>query len=152
VVASRLLKHVGDQFGGDRRPTLILLVLTRIGEEGDDGGNPFRAGNLTGVNHDTEFHECSVDLTATSVDDIDVILPHGLCDAHVGFTNSGFRDCGSSDGNTETVGDVRNVREWKTVSSTVWRRFLLVLDDWSLSGGCMRLGVQRNRAAKPPHR
>ena len=95
VVASRLLEHVGDQFGGDRRPTLVLFVLTRIGEEGDDGGNPFRAGDLTGVDHDAEFHERSVYLAATSVDDIDVILANRLCNAHVGFTNAGFRDCGS---------------------------------------------------------
>jgi len=108
VVASRLLKHVGDQFGGDRRPTFVFFVLARIGEEGDDGGYPFRAGDLTGVDHDTEFHESSVDLAAASVDDIDVILPDRLCDAHVGFTNPRLGDCGPGDGNTETVGDVRN--------------------------------------------
>ena len=106
MVASRLLKHIGDEFGGDRRPTLIFFVLARIGEEGDDGGNPLRTGNLTGVDHDTELHESGVDLAATSVDDVNVILADRLCDAYVGFTNTGFRDRGPGDGNTETVGDV----------------------------------------------
>ena len=109
VVAPRLLEHVGDQFRGDRRPTLVFFVLARIGEEGDDGGDPLRARNLTGVDHDTEFHERGVDLAAAGVDDINVILPDRLCDADVGFTNPGFRDCGPGDGNAETVGDVRNV-------------------------------------------
>jgi hypothetical protein len=109
VVAPRLLQHVGDQFGGDRRPTLIFLVLTRIGKERDDGGDPFRTGNLAGVDHDTELHESSVDLAAAGVDDINVILPDGLCDAHVRFPNTGFRDCGPGDGNAETVGDVRDM-------------------------------------------
>ena len=109
MVASRLLEHVGDEFGGDRRSTLILLVLTRVGEEGDDGGNPLCAGDLTGMDHDAKLHERSVYLATASVDDIDVILPDGLCDTNVGFADAGFRDCGSRDGDAETVGDVRIV-------------------------------------------
>ena len=109
MVASRLLEHIGDEFGGDRRPTLILLVLTRVGEERDDGGNSLCAGDLTSVNHDAELHERGVDLAAAGVDDINVILANGLCDANVGFPNPGFRDGGSGNGYAETVGDMRNV-------------------------------------------
>jgi hypothetical protein len=39
VVASRLLKHIRDEFGGNRRSTFILFVLARVGEEGNDGGD-----------------------------------------------------------------------------------------------------------------
>jgi len=113
VVASRLLKHVGDQFGRDRRSTLVLLVLARIGEEGDDGCYPLRARNLAGVDHDTEFHERSVHLATPGVDNIDVILADRLCDAHVGFTNPGFRHRGSRDRDAEAVGEMRGAREWK---------------------------------------
>lgn len=119
VVASRLLKHVGDQFGGDRRPTLVFLVLARIGEEGDDGGNSLRARDLAGVDHDTELHESGVDLAAASVDDIDVILADRLCDPHVGFANAGLCDRGSGNGNAETVGDVRTACENRRLSNTV---------------------------------
>ena len=124
VVASRLLKHVGDKFGGNRRPAFVFLVLTRIGEEGDDGGDSLRAGNLTGVDHDAELHECGVYLAAASVDDVDVILSDGLCDANVGFSNAGFRDGGSGDGDAETVGDSyeRSVRvRIEGCRDTVWR-------------------------------
>lgn len=109
VVASRLLEHVGDQFGGDRRPTLVFFVLARVREEGDDGGNPLRARNLAGVDHDAELHERRVDLATASVDDIHVILADRLCDAHVRLANAGFRDRGPRDGDAETVGDVKNV-------------------------------------------
>lgn len=122
MVASRLLKHVGDQFGGDRRPAFVFFVLARIGVEGDDGSNPLCAGNLTGVYHNTELHESGVDLATASVDDVDVIFADGLCDTNVGFPNPGFRDRGSGDGDAETAGEVRRVRiEGCRGSNTVWR-------------------------------
>ena len=103
VVASRLLEHVGHQLCGYRRSTLVLFVLTCVGEERDDGGNSLCAGDLAGVDHDTELHQRGVDLAAAGVDDINVILADGLCDANVGFANAGFRDCGSGHGYAETV-------------------------------------------------
>jgi hypothetical protein len=111
VVASRFLKHVCDEFGRDRRPTLVLFVLARIGEEGDDGRNPLCAGDLTGVDHDAKLHEGGVYLATAGVDDIDVILADGLGDAHVGFANAGFRDRGSCNGDAETVGEMVRVGE-----------------------------------------
>ena len=105
VVASRLLKHVGDQFGGNRRSTLIFFVLACIGEERDDGGNSLCARNLTGVDHNTEFHERGVDLAATGVYDVNVIFADGLCDANVGFANAGLCDRGSGNGYSKTVGE-----------------------------------------------
>ena len=115
VVASRLLKHIRDEFGGNRRSAFILLVLARIWEERNDSGDSLCAGNLTGMDHDTEFHERCVDLATAGVDDIDIIFADRLCDANVRFANAGFRDRSSGNGYTETVGDMRSVREWKTV-------------------------------------
>ena len=109
VVAARLLEHVGHQLGCDRRPTFVFFVLARIGEEGDDGRDPLRARDLAGMDHDTELHECRVDLTAAGVDNVDVILPDRLCDPHVRFTYPGFRDRGSRNRDAETVGEVRRV-------------------------------------------
>ena len=111
MVTSRLLKHVGDQFGGNRRSTLILFVLTRIREEGDNGGDSFRARDLAGVNHDAKLHEGRVDLATAGVYDINVILTDRLCDANVRLSNPGFRDRGSGNGYAETAGvDENRVR------------------------------------------
>ena len=109
MVASGFLEHIGDELGCDRRSTLILLVLTRVGEEGDDGGDSLCASDLTGMDHDTELHERGVDLTTAGVDDINVILTNGLGDANVGLPNPRFRDRGSGNGYTETVGEMRSV-------------------------------------------
>lgn len=105
VVASRLLEHIGDQLGCDRRPTFVLLVLTRVGEERDDGGDSLCAGDLAGVDHDAELHERGVDLATPGVYDINVILANRLCDANVRFPNSGFCHRGSGNGYAETVGE-----------------------------------------------
>ena len=109
MVASRLLQHVCDEFGGDRRSTLVLFVLAGIGKEGDNCSNPFRARNFAGMDHDAELHERGVYLAAPGVYDIDVILADGLGDAHVRFANAGFRDRGSGDGDAETVSDTKGV-------------------------------------------
>lgn len=106
VVASRLLEHIRDEFGGYRCSTFILFVLTRIGEEGYDGSNSLCAGDLTGMDHDTKFHERGVDLATTGVHDVNVILANRFCDANVRFAYAGFRNRGSGNGYTETVGDL----------------------------------------------
>ena len=49
MVAARLLQHVGHEFGSNRSPALVFLVLASIREKRDHGGNPLRAGDLAGV-------------------------------------------------------------------------------------------------------
>jgi hypothetical protein len=87
MVAPRALQHVCDKLCGDGRATLVLLVLTRIGEEGDHGGDPPGAGNLACVDHDAEFHERRVDRVTSSLDDVDVIFADRFEDSDRRFTN-----------------------------------------------------------------
>lgn len=63
VVASSGLEHVGDELGGDWGARLVFLVLTRIWEVWDDGGDAASGGGLAGVDHDEELHEAVVDFT-----------------------------------------------------------------------------------------
>ena len=61
VVAAGRLQHVRDELGRDGRARLVLLVLARVREVGDDGGDAARRGRLAGVDHDEELHEAVVD-------------------------------------------------------------------------------------------
>lgn len=60
MVAAGGLQHVRHELGGDRSPTLILLVLTRVGEVGKDGGDAARRGGAAGVDEDEELHDVIV--------------------------------------------------------------------------------------------
>ena len=62
MVHTRSLQHVGHELGGDRSPTLILLVLAGVGEIGQDGGDAARGGGAAGVDEDEEFHDVVVDI------------------------------------------------------------------------------------------
>ena len=81
MVAAGLLQHVRDELRGDGSAALVLLVLTGIGEQGDDRGNALRARDFAGVDHDTDLHEGSVYLATPRVDDVDVVLANRLGDA-----------------------------------------------------------------------
>jgi len=61
VVAAGGLQHVRDELGGDGGARLVLLVLARVGEVGDHGGDAARGGGLARVDHDEELHEAVVD-------------------------------------------------------------------------------------------
>lgn len=56
--------------------------------EGQDGRDAFRAGDLAGMDHDTDLHESRVDLATASVDDVDIILPNGLRNANIALANA----------------------------------------------------------------
>ena len=61
MVASSGLKHVGNELGGDWGAGLVFLVLTRVWEVWDDGGDAACGGGLAGVDHDEELHKAIVD-------------------------------------------------------------------------------------------
>ncbi len=62
VVAARRLQHVGHEFGRDGGARLVFLVLARVREVGDDGGDAARRGRLARVDHDQELHQPVVDV------------------------------------------------------------------------------------------
>ena len=101
MVAPGLLEHVGDELGRDRRAALVLLVLARVREEGHDGGDALRARDLARVDHDAQLHERRVDLAAAGVDDVHVVLAHGLADAHVRLADPAASDFGLGELNAE---------------------------------------------------
>lgn len=60
VVAAGGLQHVCHELGSNRSPTLILLVLARVGEVGQNGGDAARRGGAAGVDEDEELHNVIV--------------------------------------------------------------------------------------------
>lgn len=66
VVAAGSLQHVRDEFGGDGRAALVLLVLARIREVGDDGGDSSCGGGSTGMDHYEKLHKPIVDIARRS--------------------------------------------------------------------------------------
>ena len=62
VVAAGRLQHVGGELGRDGRARLVLLVLARVGEVGDDGGDAACRCRFAGVDHDHELHQAVVDV------------------------------------------------------------------------------------------
>lgn len=48
MVAARRLQHVRHQFRRDGRPRLVLFVLARVREIGDDGGDASGRGRFAG--------------------------------------------------------------------------------------------------------
>lgn len=86
VVAAGSLKHVGHELGGDRRTTLVLLVLARIWEVGDDGRDAPRRGGLAGVDHDEQFHQPIVDVIGPRrLQDEDILISYTFTDCDTGF-------------------------------------------------------------------
>lgn len=62
MIASCCLQHIRNQFRGDGGARFVFLVLPRVGEVRDYGGDAPRGGSLAGVDHDEEFHEPVVDV------------------------------------------------------------------------------------------
>lgn len=98
VVAATFLDHVGDELGGDRRAVLVLLVLSCIGEQRDDGGDPLRAGDLARMDHNAQLDQGRVDraavVRAAAVDDVHVALPYRLHEPHGRLPNAVAGDDG----------------------------------------------------------
>ena len=101
VIAARPLEHISHQFRCDRGATLVLLVLSGVREEGEDGGDALRAGNLAGMDHNTHFHERGVDGAAASIDDVDIVFTHGLANVHFGFADAAACDLCCREGQTK---------------------------------------------------
>lgn len=85
VVGTSNGQHVGDQLCGDGGTGLVLLVLTSVGEAGDDGSNAASRGGLASVDHDEELHEVVVDLSASGLDNVDILVTDGLSDGDRGL-------------------------------------------------------------------
>lgn len=62
MVAASGLEHVGHQLGGNRSTTLVLLILARIREVGDDSRDASGRGRLASIYHDKKLHETIVDV------------------------------------------------------------------------------------------
>lgn len=94
MITPRLPQHVGDELGRDRRPTLILLILPRIGEMGHDRGDPPRTGDLARVDHDAQLEERGVDHPRAGVHDVDVVVADGFLDLDFRLSRGGLGDLG----------------------------------------------------------
>ena len=79
VITPSCLEHIGHELGGDRSPTLIFLVLARVGEVGQDGGDAAGGGGAAGVDEDEQFHYVVVDVAGFGgLDDEDWVLQLAL--------------------------------------------------------------------------
>ena len=62
MITPSSLQHVCHELGGDRSPTLIFLVLARVGEVGQDSCDSPSGGSAAGIDQDQEFHDVIVDI------------------------------------------------------------------------------------------
>lgn len=76
MITTRPLYHVGDEFSGNRRSALILLVLSRVREKWYHSGDSFGARNFASMDHDAQLHEGCIYRSTPSSDDVDIVLPH----------------------------------------------------------------------------
>ena len=83
VIAPGDGKHVRNELGGDRCARLVLLVHARIGEAGDDGCDAPGGRALARGHEYEELHEVVVHVAAAGLDDVHVLVAHGLGDFHV---------------------------------------------------------------------
>ena len=88
MITTRFLNHVSDKLSGNGRSALILLVLSRVGEQWDDSSDSFGARNFAGMDHDAKFHEGCIYRATPSSDDVDIVLAYRLCDTYAGFTDT----------------------------------------------------------------
>lgn len=87
MVTARLLDHICHKFCSDGRSALVLLILPRIGKEWDHRSDPLCARNLASMDHDTKLHKRSIYRATASVDDVHIVLAHGLLDPYLGLAN-----------------------------------------------------------------
>lgn len=62
MLAACSLQHICHELGGDGSPTLILFVLPRIWEIGEDSGDSARGGGSAGIDQDEQLHNMIVDV------------------------------------------------------------------------------------------
>jgi len=87
------LQHIRHKLRSDGSSTLVLLVLARVGEIRQDGGDAARGGGAAGVDQDEEFHDVVVDVAGFGgLDDEDVLVADGLADGDAGFVVAVLED------------------------------------------------------------
>ena len=83
AVRARGRQQVGHELGGDRDAGLVLLVLPRVAEVRQHGGDPRGGGPAERVEQDEELHDVVVDGGARRLHDEHVGAPHVLVDLAV---------------------------------------------------------------------
>lgn len=62
VVAASCLEHVCHELSRDGCTALVLLILARVGEVGNDSGDTPGGSSFASVDHDEELHESIIDV------------------------------------------------------------------------------------------
>lgn len=75
--------------------------MAGVREEREDGGNALRARNFAGVDHNTDLHEGRVNLSAPSIDDVDIVLADRLDDADDALPDATLGHFGPCERDTE---------------------------------------------------
>ena len=75
-------EEVGDEACGDRLAAAMFLILSGIGVERHDRGDPFGAAPLEGVDHDQLFHEPGVQWRGMGLQHEGVAAPHRLVEPY----------------------------------------------------------------------
>ena len=105
-VGARGLEQVGDQPRRDRLAAAVLLVLTGVGIERQDRGDPLGAAALERVDHDQLFHQPVVQRRRVALQDEGVAAAHRFVEADedlaVGEVARGLR----GDVDVELLGDL----------------------------------------------
>ena len=64
------------------------------------------------MDHDADLHERGVDLPAARVDDVHIVFPHGLRDAHARLADAAFRHLSLAEWDAESMasGEVKRIQ------------------------------------------
>lgn len=92
MVASSNDKHIRNKLRGYRCSGLVLLINTRIRETGNNSGDSTCRCSFAGRNQNEQFHQVVIHVVAATLDDEDVLLPHGLANPHTRLSVREFLD------------------------------------------------------------
>lgn len=88
MITTCLLYHIGDEFGRDGGSTFVLFILPCIWEKRYNSSNSLGTCDLASVDHNAKFHKGRIHGTASSVDNIYIVLAHRLCNPDVSLANA----------------------------------------------------------------
>ena len=103
MVATGFLEHIGYELRGNRCSALVLFVLPCIREEGKNGGDSFRTGDLACMYHNAQFHKSGVDLPAARVDNVHIVFSNRFDNADIAFANAAFVHFCFAEGDTQSI-------------------------------------------------